>query len=229
MNIRDLVPLIDKVVADNSTLLTKNELGVDYLLHVSRHKIKNNTFIPRIAYSQSKSENRTFLRVNCAKTIIDCINGIANLQYDFVNDFSDKNSNRYYIYAIPFEYVLKPNTKLVFDSDFTDEMWLFTYSDTTKVFKADLIGEFFVSRIETTPIKKEKHVYNTKMITIECDTRSPVYVDDKNLYDGFFKFTFNINVEDHIESIEKTNKSTFEKLKLLSSALEDMKPKWVSW
>lgn len=229
MNVRELVSLIDKTVADNTTLLSKDELGVDYLLHVSRYKIKNNTFIPRIAYSQSKSENRTFLRVNCAKTLIDCINAIANLQYDFVNDFSDKNSNKYYIYAIPFEYVLKPNNKLVFDADFTDEMWLFTYSEATKVFKADLIGEFFVSKIETTPIKKEKHVYNSKIITIECQSSSPINIDDKNVLDGFFKFTFNINVEDHIETIEKTNKSTFEKLKLLSSALEGMKPKWISW
>lgn len=125
------------------------------MLHIS-YNAKPKRFIPVIGHRQAVSEDRTVPRVCVAPSLLGCIQGYAQFEHDSQNLEKGKKSNigvtyqgGFKLYKFNYEFVVKPNEKLVYDQKVTDEHWLVTYSKDTVFYTPIEIGELFVRKIET--------------------------------------------------------------------------------
>lgn len=115
--------------------------------HVSMDaKVKN--FTPMIGDRQGDTEDRTIPRVCCSLSIHKAISGHAAVAYDSVRTWNKGKVPIFSIYEFGFNEYLKPNEKLVFDASVTDEIWIVPHSPETTYFKAPVVGEFVLLRIE---------------------------------------------------------------------------------
>ncbi len=151
---------IDKV-AKNVTVVTKEELGQDFMLHISPVKMNNKPYIPWIGRRQANMEDRTIPRITVAPTLYGCYIGYGQLILQCIN-YNPANHGDYkqglYIHEIEFDESLKPNNKLVYDASRSDEHWLVTYDEETKVYKGKVIGKLFITEIKTKPISGKEIV-----------------------------------------------------------------------
>ncbi len=232
--------LVDKV-AKNTTVVTKEELKQNYMLHISPSKMNNKPYIPRIGTRQGLSEDRTVPRITVAPTLYGCYIGYAQLINQFFN-YNPNNSDDYrqglYIHEIEFDEALKPNNKLVYDSSRSDEHWLVTYDEETKTYKGKVIGKMFISEIRT-------KANSGKLAIIEATiyihvTKSEGIQFSKNIFlpNGYF-IVQNISEvhncswdDDNKIKVLEINQTEFEAVKKQSAALLSLtqdKPAFVQW
>lgn len=142
---------IDKV-RDNVEIVSKEELGQDFFLHISPDRMSSKKYIPIIGRRQNKTEDRTIPRVTVSDYLYGCVVGYVAMltdayNYPYVDD--NKKKQGLYIHEIKFEQALKPNNKLVFDQNRSNEHWLVTYNEDTKEYSNTVIGKMFVTEIVT--------------------------------------------------------------------------------
>lgn len=125
------------------------------MLHIS-YNTKPKRFIPVIGHRQAVSEDRTVPRVCVAPSLLGCVLGYGGFEHDSQNLDKGKKSSigvtyqgGFKLYKFDYEFVVKPNEKLVYDQKVTDEHWLVTYSKDTVFYTPIEIGELFVRKIET--------------------------------------------------------------------------------
>lgn len=151
-SIEDYLDTLSDRVSRNVEIVTPDELGQQQLLHISTNtNIKS--FVPIIGTKQALSEDRTVPRVCTAPTLLGCMIGHAAVEW-ITHDNAPgekldgtKYKGGFVIYGIPFEYSLKPNNKLVYDSSVTDEHWLVSYSKETAQYLPTKLGKFFIRSI----------------------------------------------------------------------------------
>ena len=134
------IKLLAPKVAENVTVKTPKDLGVDRLLHVSTNA-KINNFVPMVSQRTLADEDRTVPRICTATNIIGCLKGYQN----HINDFN--NQEPLTIYGLKFEEALIPSEKLLPDVFETDEAWLVTYNTKTRMYPAEKVGELFISSL----------------------------------------------------------------------------------
>ena len=154
---------LSPAVERNAEIVVPNEDNNGYMLHISTNtNIKE--FIPIIGFRQAKSEDRTVPRICVAPHLLGCLLGYAAVEQDFHNSYSNQESNKdkkksykggYKIYGFEFGACLKPNKKLVYDADCSDEHWLVNYSEETTVYKPIDLGRIFVRAITYRGAKDE--------------------------------------------------------------------------
>jgi hypothetical protein len=139
---------------DELQLVTPKDLGRNFLLHMSKNKsIK--TMTPYITTRASDHEDRSIPRVCVAPSIAACIIGYDTTIQDWRDklDGHDGKGNPvpwvggWYLYALPFEYAIKPSAKLLPVVASSDEHWLVSYSPATHSFRPILIGKIFYSAV----------------------------------------------------------------------------------
>lgn len=134
-------------VRANATI-TEAEEDYPYMLHGSIND-SIEVFTPRLAERYAKgSEDRTVERVHVAETLVGCIMAMDELsyylQYNIDEEEAEVFKGGWYIYAIPYQYALKPNVNLVYDAGRSNEVWLVPYSKETKEYKSEIIAKVFL-------------------------------------------------------------------------------------
>lgn len=221
--------LLPTKVKNNTKIVTKEEVGQDFFLHISNEKMSSKKYIPFISKRAALSEDRTVPRITVSPQLTGCIVGFVRLVYDQL--YYDPNDDRYknykqgvYIHAIDFEYALKPNNKLVYDQSLSNEHWLVTYNQDTREFKGRCIGKLFIQSVLcTTQIGKP--TLNTIIGYIEISDDRIIQVTEKTkIGKGYYKFTMIQDKDfsyktDKFFIVEEVTKEEYSKNKELSAAL----------
>lgn len=186
----------------NTTIVTPETLGQDYLLHVAKRKW--DAMVPNVSRRGADSEDNTVPRLHMGTTLLNCIKGYASIQYQIMDNYvkqqaiNKEKSNKinsgmveyrggYYLHVIPFEVALKPNKKLVYDVDYTDEHWLITYNTDTRFYRPKAICRLVTSSLLIEANMVNGHDYH---ITFLLDIPTDISVrldDDKVLNKGYYK------------------------------------------
>lgn len=214
--------LPDKV-QKNIKIVEPSQLPSPFLIHIT--KDRPNSYTPRIGFRQANMEDRTTPRITAATTLYGAIIGYAVLPYDVLEfGYKGKDSNwkgGLYINAIPFEYALKPNTRLVYDVRASNEHWLVTYNAQTRYYIPEQIGKLFVSELKALPQINQEPKY---VITVKVEVKKSFYFDLVNVLNpGYYEITFDYNRNSTWDMFKTTKikeiaKSDFLKEKLLVTA-----------
>ena len=228
--------LSDKVVKNVEVIPRANK---GPLLHGSLKPITK-PFEPRIGNTQAASEDRTVPRICTSDTLLGCLRAMPILvELAAQNNYSpwkehntSKESNYrggWYLYAFQdYEWTLKPNKKLVFDTDITTEHWLVAYSPETRQYKAVEVAKMFIATVTYQTRVKERSAC-TVMLYIEVmeDMVIKVKHDDKveyNIGKGYWRLTFSHSPYYQIEDedgliIQDVSKAEYLKAKGASADL----------
>jgi len=222
--LRDAVRLMSSGVQKNTSIITPDELGSDFFYHISFGKFSE--FVPNISRRAAMTEDNTVPRVHVADTLNNAWNGYASGPYMMANTKPSLNKAKglkadykggFYIHRIPFRACLKPNKKMVYDADFTNEHWLVTYNEMTRVFPATcigrVVGEFvtFIPRTDKMPIE---------LCTLVLEVDSPdglKLAKGIHLKKGFYRYK--TSTQDGVQDIEEISKSEFLSVKTTSAAM----------
>ena len=216
--------LMSTGVQKNTSIITPDELGSDFFYHISFGKFSE--FVPNISRRAAPSEDNTVPRVHVADTLNNAWNGYATGPYLMANIQPSLSKAKglkadykggFYIHRIPFRACLKPNNRLVYDSSFTNEHWLVTYNEMTRVFPATcigrVVGEFvtFIPRTDKMPIE---------LCTLVLEVDSPdglKLAKGIHLKKGFYRYK--TSTQDGVQDIEEISKSEFLSVKTTSAAM----------
>jgi hypothetical protein len=137
------------------TLVTPQDLGRNYVLHISKNK-ELDLMVPYICVRAQKDEDRSVPRICTAPSIAACLVGYDTtieewMQGEETTDGFGQGSipwcGGWYIYAIPFQYAFKPSEKLLKGVTATDEHWLVSYGPTTWSYKPIKVGKVFYTAV----------------------------------------------------------------------------------
>ena len=164
---------LSPVVERNAEIVIPNEENNGFMLHISTNtNIKE--FIPIIGFRQAKSEDRTVPRICVAPHLLGCLLGYAAVEHDFHNSYghNEKEAKKkdykggYKIYGFEFKACLRPNKKLVYDVECSDEHWLVNYSEETTVYKPMDLGRIFVRSVSYKSVN-DKHPESSMELYVE--------------------------------------------------------------
>lgn len=173
-DLKKQIELYNDKVQNNIEIVSKEDLGQDFLLHISGNKLTKTIFVPWISRRQGNTEDRTVPRITCSNDLYGCLLGHAAIDHVIFDSIGYKPIDlpKFYIYSLGFDLSLKPNGKLVYDADRTNEHWLTTYNKDTVEYKGNLIGKMFVSEYKVTTTSKYKNssqVSLTLIVSIDKD------------------------------------------------------------
>jgi hypothetical protein len=222
-------------VKQNATIVSADELGQDYMLHISKKNMSKTPYTPIIGNRQAPSEDRSIPRVTVAPTLLGCIYGFAST-IEYIANYNPKNNTDYkqgfYIHTIPFEYCLKPNNKLVYDASLTSEHWLVRYSEQTNTYNAKLIGKLFCNKLTFLPVSGK----TTKIIVefyVSIDKAEGIKFNDKAyLNKGFYAIEFEyekLMLRNKIDPKPITSEEFFNTKKLRADMLSHKEPLYYQW
>lgn len=160
---RAALELINPRIKKNTTIETPDTLGQEYLYHIAMDQ--RTRLYPNISKRAGSSEDNTLPRVHMGLNLMNCWFGYAsggemaaNYKVETTNKKVAATSNKsaaykggFYIHRVHFRGCLAPNTQLVYDTDFTQEQWLFTYNTMTVAFPAEVVGLMFTHSVAFYP------------------------------------------------------------------------------
>ena len=144
------------------------------------------------------SENNTVPRITVADTLVGCAIGYNKLYYDFFGD--SKKIQGYDINRFSYDYCLKPNSKLVYDSKVTNEHWLVCFNKETMAYKPTKIGTLFVVELTASKVQQDGKLitlYTSTKLTVECKEKIQIS-KNKNLAPGFYELTIAGDIDSHV-------------------------------
>lgn len=203
---------------DELTVVTPKELGRNYVLHISKNK-ELKTLIPYVCKRTQRNENRSVPRVSTAPTIAGCLIGYDTTIEEWLAEVGSKDGfgkkdvpwvGGWYIYAIPFEFALKPSTKLLGAVHTSDEHWLVSYNRSSWSYEPQMVGKLFYKSVTYRAMGREK--ITELEIYIEID--SPVGIPfcfGQRLKKGYYRI-----VIDKLFDLETMNEVVMDSLMPLS-------------
>lgn len=233
MSIREIEKVLDlqlKTVSNNVKILTTKDVGMNYIIRLDKDLMTRKSFYPKIAHSQASSEDRTLPRIVGSPYILGCIIAIPTINpinYAVIDA-------GFYIHSIEFEYCLKPNSKLVFDAEETNELWLITYNKDTVEYKAKNAGQIVVSSYTIIPTNKKKYQECLMTIFVKVNKEEGLFFNRHiKLEKGYHSVTFKLNETnkrycettlDDTKNIEVKgiSEQEFEKVKKKQTTLENI-------
>jgi hypothetical protein len=215
-------------VQRNTTVVTPESLGQDYLFHVSKD-IAVRKFVPNISLRAAPSENREVARVCVSTSLLGALIGHSGTEHAFHNDMpledGDGFRGGFKIYAFPFKAALKPNGRLVYDAMHSDEVWLVTYSKETKEFTPVSAGKaFFHQIVYTARTGKAPEAWVTMYVEITLDG-GLAYSKNQYLDKGYWKIegyapqNSSMKYSDKDIKVTSVDKSEYNAIKGASAAL----------
>ncbi|MNP89012.1 hypothetical protein D3C85_14080 [compost metagenome] len=123
-------------------------------------------FTPFVTRRASLKENITVPRVSVATSVLGCFVGYMAAWGDMLwPELKDKKfKNGWYLYDIGYEYAVKPNTKLLFDQENSDEHWLVTYTQNTREYRGDIVAKIFWPEMKILTRTNSEPDYEIKMM-----------------------------------------------------------------
>lgn len=165
------------------TVRSREEAGRLYHMSLDGNIKKFTPYVTRRAHSE---ENISVPRISTATSILGCFVGylssITDIQWP---DWKSKKfKNGWYLYDLPYEYCLKPNKKMLFDTEYSDEHWLITYSPATREYKGNIVAKMFYSEIITLPINGKVPRNNVKLVVENLGDDPIVFGKDMSIGKG---------------------------------------------
>ena len=201
--------------------IVENSKSAPFVLRIDNRTPK--FFSPLLPLSSSEDirrEDRTVPRVCVSLNLVDCILGIARLHKEFIEnnvpDERNKKGNIYSISAIPFLLAVKPDKKLLFDVDLTDEHWLIGYNEDTQKFYPVNVGEMFITNISI-PYKEHNNFKPLTYMKCFVNIKSDVGVmikPNRPVEKGYYKLLIekDDNGKLRLGEIEKTDFTQMKKV-----------------
>lgn len=231
---QDYLSIQNPKVRKNSEIVSASDLQFPFMLHIDAKVTP--AFIPMMPRRAAMSEDNTIPRVTVADTLLGCIVGYASFFYNMM-DYSKLEG--YVIHKLPFNHCIRPNEKLVYDAEASNEHWLIGYNKQSLKYPTEVIGKMFLSEILLTrePDKhSEKPTTNIKRATAYFEIDEPILVAKDTVAEaGYYELTF-LGPESHYcyddpkcFSLKKIGASEYMKAKNLSAATLDLKEKIKSW
>lgn len=220
-------------IRNNVIEVRAEDLEQPYMLHID---IKTpSKFIPMMPRRAASSEDNTLPRVTVADTLLGCFIAYSAI----LSDYNNIAVQGQYINAIYFDYCLKPNKKLVYDAEETNEHWLVGYNKKTLSYKPIPIGKMFITQVNSdrVTIKGKLTIvfYFTFIIEIEKTIR---FSENIKLEPGFYKISTKKNTaiefdynfvlkytDDRLFEITPLSRAEYNKQKQISAALLDVDTK----
>lgn len=225
--IQDFVNLSIDKVRDNVEIVSKEELGQDFFLHIAPERMSSKKYIPRIGSRQNKTEDRTIPRVTVSDYLYGCMVGYMSFlldAYSYPNVDDNKKKQGLYIHEIKFDQALKPNNKLVFDQSRSNEHWLVTYNDDTKEYSSTVIGKMFITEI-VTRLRTNKYSEEIYTVLVEINKAEGIKFS-KNIFlnKGYWCLKLIASEKDSYLNdkdfkVEEISKETYSKMKDVSAAM----------
>lgn len=235
--------LCSEQVQRNVQVVDPEQLGQDYLLHISTDtKIKK--FIPSVGKRLSGMEDRTVPRISTAPTILGCMIGHVVSMNNFLNLASDGTEDNdgykggFIIYSFPFRAAIKPAAKLLWDTKISDEYWLVTFDEGSVEYIPETAGFMFIESIrfvgvsQGTPsadvrlfvsVTKEEGLVFSKNVSLAkgywC-LEGPLYTDLKN---------WKADSEYQIKEIDKAEYDSAKRASADLLSFREKAPSYLSW
>lgn len=192
--LKKILEMSSTKVRNNVKIVSDEDLGYNYVHHIAKTRMRH--LVPNISKRAAPSEDNTLPRIHVGPTLKGCILGYAAIVHDTINFVPNKTVDDdswlggYYVYTIPFKYMLKPNTKLVYDSDYTNEHWLITYNKDTVVYRPYAVDKMIFTGLTLEPIATEKSVLIISL-AIEVQSDYGIRLDNKRyLTKGCYRFNY---------------------------------------
>ena len=217
-NLNDLkrqLKLLNPKVVKKLDIVSSEDLGQDYLIHISF--IKTKELVPYISPVMNNNEDNTVPKIYTSQTIMNALEGIPPISYFIknkrggVDSLHIGNKDRlyhggYYIYKIPFKYALKPKGVIApLEDKFSNEHWLVTYNEATLKYQTELVGCLIPLSFTTEPWYKE---YATVQIDYQLELVKPILFKPNLLIDpGYYTF------DDKHQTLNTISKSEYSKTK----------------
>jgi len=145
-------------------------------------------FIPFVPRRAANKENVSVPRVSVAPSIMGCFIGYMASWKDIAwpgdNVKNKKFKNGWYLYELPYEYCIKPNKKLLFDQENSNEHWLVTYSPATREYRPVIVAKMFYSELNIMPKAGSVPEYRTKLVIEVLSDRGILLGGDRTLGKG---------------------------------------------
>ena len=235
-DLQKTLSLLNDKVKNNVKIVTPKDIGQDTLYHLTTRK--SNKFIPAISKNAAPSEDNTLPRIHVSTHLIGCIQGYSIILSDilktdiYFKEDREVPHGEYFIYTFKYDYALRPNKRLVYDADITNEHWLITYNEKTKYYTPIETNRIFVSSLIVEPNKiKGKDFHIMFNLSVENSLR----VDDKTtLPKGYYQLEVVFNNNDllfRLNGYREINKIEYQKDKELKTVLLNFteKTKLSSW
>lgn len=180
--LEEVLSIVPGGVVNNVSIVTPEKIKRNVMLHVSTDgDIKQ--FIPALTLRGGANENRTITRICTSINILGCFIGYAKAIVDISIASTGKKEDDFYkggwyIYALPFEYALRPNKKLVYDADDSEEHWLVTYDEETKKYRPTIVGKCFYGELTVMP-RSNNVPLTTGNLYIEINSQEPIHFTEE--------------------------------------------------
>lgn len=213
---------LDPDVKKNVEVVTPQSLGQKNLLHISVDA-KIRTFTPNVSRRTANNENRSVPRISTAPTLAGAILGYQTLEFDYDSE-RERGGFRggWYLYALPFDYALKPNKKILYDAEATEEVWLVPYTPESWSVEPKRVGKFFLDQLSIKHSGKERSV--SAAIVLEITGDESLRLSPKvNVGKGYWRFEMrNFNPgwtleEVQIEGLRELDKKEYRQLKKVNA------------
>lgn len=189
--IQDYVDSLRPDVQKEVTIVSNKETNLPYFIHISPETKPK--YSPRIGHRQLDYEDRTVPRITVADTLLGCFVGYGTLLYNVMSSSVniDTKSQDFkgglYIYALPFEYALRPSDKLMAESKRSNEHWLVAYEDKLHDWPCERAGKFYLTRITMLPVTTSR--MDTEY-TFHLEVLKPFYyTESQYLAVGYYEVT----------------------------------------
>lgn len=212
--IEDFLKLQSLKVRNNVKIVTPEDIGQNFFLHVDKETPK--LFTPQVSRRALQDEDISVPRSTVGVTIAGCLVGYVSMEKDF---FSQDNGLA--ICALDFEYSLRPTAMLVPDVEESDEHWLVGYNKEMTRLIPRHVGKIFISEVTYKRNEEKKRSEGIATVHIEVETNTPLKLDDKiKLTKGHY--TAKLCMIDLIfKELEKSEEETFNNHKRKSAVLLD--------
>lgn len=235
----DFVERINPRLLNKIRVETPEDLDMDAVYHLSVNgKIRE--FTPRISTRAAPSEDMSIPRTNTTKNVVNAIDGYSATW----GDLHSLEGAGYYVYALPFSLVVKPNSALVFDAAVTGERWIVGYNDEHRRIKPEKICELFINKgtaMRRNPregvraIAREYEgciwVYRGQEVHLSGTTKK----NRVTVKEGYYRIkllgfgTSARENQNQAEVIAEIDKDEYETLKKESVSMESRHNAWLDW
>lgn len=222
--LKDTLLKLSDNVQKNSTIITPTQLGSDFMYHISFGRFTE--FTPNVSKRAAPSEDNTVARVHVATTLNNAWNGYASGPWTAVTNIPSEKKTKgvnapykggFYVHRVPFRACLKPNKKLVYDSDYTKEHWLVTYNPMTRVFPAVCVGKIITESVTYIP-RLNKHPVTITTLVLEVNTPDGMKLTEKvHLKKGYYRYRTSDKYG--VMDVLEISKSEFLTIKTSSAAM----------
>lgn len=199
----------NEIVRDNTTVVSRNDLGQEFLYHISTNP-KIDKFVPSLTQRAQEGEDRSVPRVSTAPSILGCIMGYIKDREDWtLGREGDPWQDGWYIYGFSHNHSVRPSDEILPGASATGEHWLVPYDQEAWEYPADIIGSYYYRQVHEYQLNGEKVTHIEAMFLIEFNGVVR-FSKDLVLTPGYWSVTFKRDVDqfDQVDVVVSHRKLT---------------------